>query len=257
MPLNKNIIQDKELSIQIFKDGFSFCTPNARPFFKFETHSIKQGETFQKLLESHSFLESEKIKGVHFNQKATFVPKTLYNPTQKETYLNFNVSLEEGWNIAEKETQDGQIKILYPVDMQIEATLLHYFKDISFTHYAQILYDLSSSASNADESIEMNLHIQDNQFDLLVFKGKELLLFNTYPYKNEDGFLYFVLAVAEELSLSHEAFSMVFFGKYDRYKKCYQALEHYHEKITFSDQAGFMMFDEREHPAPYFVNLFD
>ena len=257
MPLNKNIIQDKELSIQIFKDGFSFCTPNARPFFKFETHSIKQGEAFQKLLESHSFLESEKIKGVHFNQKATFVPKTLYNPTQKETYLNFNVSLEEGSTIAEKETQDGQIKILYPVDKQIEATLQHYFKDISFTHYAQILYDLGSSASNANDSIEMNLHIQDDQFDLLVFKGKELLLFNTYPYKNEDGFLYFVLAVAEELKLSPDSFSIVFFGKYVRYKKLYEALEYYHQKIIFTDQAGFMMFDEKEHPAPYFLNLFE
>ena len=257
MPLNKNIIQDKELSIQIFKDGFSFCTTNARPFFKFETHSIKQGEAFQKLLESHSFLESEKIKGVHFNQKATFVPKTLYNPTQKETYLNFNVSLEEGSTIAEKETQDGQIKILYPVDKQIEATLQHYFKDISFTHYAQILYDLGSSASNANDSIEMNLHIQDEQFDLLVFKGKELLLFNTYPYKNEDGFLYFVLAVAEELKLSPDSFSIVFFGKYVRYKKLYEALEYYHQKIIFADQAGFMMFDEKEHPAPYFLNLFE
>ena len=36
MPLNKYIIQDKELSIQIFKDGFSFCNTKARPFFKFE-----------------------------------------------------------------------------------------------------------------------------------------------------------------------------------------------------------------------------
>lgn len=257
MPFNKTTIQNKELSIQIFKDGFSFCTPNTRPFFKFENHNIEQGEAFQKLLESYSFLESEKVKGVNFNHQATFVPKTLYNPGQKETYLNFNVSIEQDFTIAERETKDEQIKILYPVDNQIEATLQYYFKDIIFTHYTQVLYDLSSRANNADDSIVMNLHMQDDQFDLLVFKGKNLLLFNTYPYKNEDGFLYFILAVAEELSLSPEAFSMVFFGKYTRYKKCYKAMEHYHKKITFSDQAGFMMFDEKEHPAPYFINLFD
>ena len=148
MPLNKNIIQDKELSIQIFRGGFSFCTTNARPYFKFENQNIEQGDAFQKLLESHSFLESEKIKGIHFNERATFVPKKLYNPSQKETYLNFNVSLKEGWTIAEKETQDELIKILYPVKKQTEDTLMHYFKNISFTHYAQILYDLSSSSSN-------------------------------------------------------------------------------------------------------------
>jgi hypothetical protein len=202
-------------------------------------------------------LESIKVTGVHFDHGATFVPKTLYNPKQKHTYLNYNVSLQETHSIAEKESKDERIKVLYPVDVAIEKTLQHYFKEIHFTHYSQILYDLSSNTNNADDSIVMNLHMQDDQFDLLVFKGKELLLFNTYPYKNEDGFLYFVLAVAEELSLSPEAFEMVFFGKYVRYKKCYEALSLYHEKITFADQEGFVMFDEREHPAPYFINLFD
>ena len=257
MPLNKNTIQDKELSIQIFKDGFSFCTPAARPFFKFETHSIEQGDAFKKLLESHSFLQSEKIIGVHFKHAATFVPKSLFSPAQKETFINFNISFEETQTIAQKESKDERIKILYPVDSEIEKTLQHYFKDIRFTHYSQILYDLSSNTNVTDESVVMNIHIQDDQFDLLVFKGEELLLFNTYPYKNEDGFLYFVLAVAEELSLAPKDFSIVFFGKYARYKKCYEALEYYHEKITFADQAGYMMFDEREHPAPYFLNLFD
>ena len=99
--------------------------------------------------------------------------------------------------------------------------------------------------------------MQDTQFDLFVFKGNELLIYNTYPYKNEDSFLYFLLAVAEDLSLSHEDFDIIFFGKYSRYKEYYLALEGYHNKISFADQGGFVMFDEREHPAPYFLNLFE
>ena len=257
MPFSKKIIQDKELSIQIFKDGFSFCTQSARPFFSFKSHKLEQGKALQKLLETDSFIESEKIRGVHFNHFATFVPKILYNPKQKETYLNYNISLEKGWSIAEKDTQDNQIKILYPIDKQIEDTLKQYFKKISFTHYSQILYDLSSGVKNEKDSIVMNLHMQDTQFDLFVFKGKELLIYNTYPYKNEDSFLYFLLAVAEDLSLSHEDFEIIFFGKYSRYKEYYLALEGYHNKISFADQGGFVMFDEREHPAPYFLNLFE
>ena len=62
MPFNKNPIKDKELSIQIFKDGFSFCTSNARPFFKFEKISIDQGKSFQAILKSNSFLDSKKSK---------------------------------------------------------------------------------------------------------------------------------------------------------------------------------------------------
>ena len=257
MPFNKTTIQDKELSIQIFKNGFSFCTSNARPFFKFEKINIEKGKSFQDILKSHSFLDSKKIKGVHFDHRATFVPKSLYNPAQKRTYLNYNISLEESWSIAEKKTQDDEVKILYPFEKQKETTLQYYFKNISFTHYSQILYDLSIPKTNEGDSIVMNLHMQDDQFDLLIFKGRELILFNTYPYRNEDGFLYFVFAVAEELSLSPETFSIVFFGKYVRYKKYYEALAQYHQKIIFADQSNFEMFDEQEHPAPYFINLFD
>ena len=103
----------------------------------------------------------------------------------------------------------------------------------------------------------MNLHMQDDHFDILVFRDKELVLFNTYPYKNEQGFLYFILAVAEELSLLPEDFCVVFFGKYTRYKNCYTALESYHAKIKFANQEEFIMFDEKGHPAPYFLNLFN
>jgi hypothetical protein len=50
---------------------------------------------------------------------------------------------------------------------------------------------------------------------------------------------------------------LYFFGKYARYKKYYEALAPYHQKIIFADQSNFEMFDEQEHPAPYFINLFD
>jgi hypothetical protein len=256
MPFSKKNIQDQELSIQIFKDGFSFCTSNTRSFFNFNNLRIEQGDNFQRLLESHSFLGYKKIKGIHFNTSATFVPSSLYSPVQKETYLHYNVALEERWSIVENQTQDDQIKILYAVDGQIEATLKHYFKGISFTHYAQILYDLSSSLTNFEDSVVMNIHMLDDQFDVLVFKDEQLLLYNTYPYKNEPGFLYFVLAVAEELSLPPEAYTIVFFGKFSRYKKYYTALANYHEKIKFSDQNELVTFDEKEHPAPYFLNLY-
>ena len=63
------------------------------------------------------------------------------------------------------------------------------------------------------------------------------------------------MAVAEDLSLSPEAFNIVFFGKYNRFDKYYTALKSYHEKISFSDEQDTLIFDEKNHPAPYFLNL--
>ena len=255
MPLSKNTIQENELSIQIFKGGFSFCTKDKCKFYPLDFHPIEQSDAFAKLLEKDSCLEKEKIKAVFFNQPATFVPKELYNPNNKQTYLNYNIDLDKGLNIAENQTQDEKIQILFSIDDQIQKTLKFYFKDILFSHYTQTLYDLSASSNPLGETV-MNLHLQDDQFDLLVNKGEDLLFFNTYSYKNENGFLYFIMAVAEELSLSPESFRIQFFGKYDRYKKYYTALESHHEKISFTQEGEWLLFDGKEHPAPYFINLF-
>ena len=255
MPLSKKVIQDKELSIHIFKDGFSFCTPDARPFFPLESDKIEPNNILEKIVASHAFEDNEKIVGIHFDQPATFVPKMLFNPAEKETYLSYNVSLEKDQIISENQTDDDLIKILFPLNNKIESALKPHFKDISFKHYSKILYDLCTASEADEDNTAMNIHLQNDRFDLFVFKNNKLMMFNTYPCLNEDSFLYFVMAVAEDLSLSPEAFNIVFFGKYNRFNKYYTALKSYHEKISFSDEQDTLIFDEKNHPAPYFLNL--
>ena len=103
----------------------------------------------------------------------------------------------------------------------------------------------------------MYLHLQDDFFDVMVFDAEQLLLYNSYPYKNEGEFLYFSLAVTEELSLSQEQLSIVFLGKYNRYERYYKALENYKQKLEFNYEDEEMPFEWENQPAPFFVNIFD
>ena len=63
---------------------------------------------------------------------------------KKELTSTIIYLLRRAGALLKNNTQDNEIKILYPFDKQTETTLQHYFKDISFTHYSQILYDLST-----------------------------------------------------------------------------------------------------------------
>ena len=103
----------------------------------------------------------------------------------------------------------------------------------------------------------MYLHLQDDFFDVMVFDAEQLLLYNSYPYRNEGDFLYFTLAVTEELSLSQEQFSIVFLGKYKRYEGYYKALENYKRKLEFNYENEEIALEGKNQPAPFFVNIFD
>ena len=103
----------------------------------------------------------------------------------------------------------------------------------------------------------MYLHLQDDFFDVMVFDAEQLLLYNSYPYKNEGEFLYFSLAFTEELSLSQEQFSIVFLGKYKRYERYYNSIKSFKQKLEFNYHTGEIAFEEKKQPAPFFVNIFD
>jgi hypothetical protein len=257
MPFNKNIIKEKELSIQIHIDGISFCTYSSQLFIDHGSSPIKIDRNFKKILEDNSLLDFERVNCIYFNQPATFVPSSLYESSRKENYVKQNVSLDPKLKINEYNTLNKEIQILHQVHSKEKELLMNLYKNIKFTHFTKVIYDYLSKLVNSDSGIVMYLHLQDSFFDVMVFDGQKLLFYNSYHYKHEEDFLYYTLAIAEELSLNPEEFSIIFLGKFNRYKAYYKALENYQEKLKYIDDGSGITFDQKEHPAPFFINIFD
>ncbi len=257
MPFNKNIIKEKELSIHIFRDGFSFCTHSTRLFFDVKSNPIKKDNAFKKLLEDNSLLDFQKVSCIYFNRPATFVPQSLYHSSKTENYLKHNVDHNSSLKITGDDSLNKEIKILYEIQEDKQKALKHYFRNISFSHYTKVLYDYLSKGVKGDAGTVFYLHMQNQQFEVMIFDGEQLSFYNSYPCKNEDDFLYFVLAIAEERALDSTGFSIVFLGKYDRYNSYYKALENYKEKLEYIDGIDSALFNLEQHPAPFFINIFD
>ena len=257
MPFNKNIINEKDLSIQIYMDGFSFCTHSSQLFFDYNSTPIKEYSAFQKILEDNSLINFDRVNCIYFRRPATFVPTSLYDASKKEKYLRQNVKIDTQLKIAEDHTINKEIKILHQVLASEQEVFKKLYSNITFTHYTKVLYDYLYRDTKSDSGIIIYLHLQDNFFDVMVFDGKKLLFYNSYPYKNEGDFLYFSLAVADELSLSPEQFSIVFLGKYKRYERYYNAIKNFKQKLEFYYHTGEIAFEEKKQPAPFFVNIFN
>ena len=257
MLFNKNIIKEKELSIQIHIDGFSFCTHSSQFYFDYNSTEIKNYSDFKEILEDNSLLNFDRVNCIYFKRPATFVPTSLYDASKKEKYLKQNVSIDTQLKIAEEHTINKEIKILHQVLASEQEIFKKLYSNITFTHYTKVLYDCLFRDTKSDSGVTIYLHLQDKFFDVMVFDGKKLLFYNSYPYKNEGDFLYFSLAVAEELSLSPEHSSVVFLGKYRRYNRYYSALKNFMQKLEFRYDNGEIAFEKEKQPAPFFVNIFD
>ena len=257
MRFNKNIIKEKELSIQIYMDGFSFCTHSSQLFFDYESTPMNNYYAFKKKLEDNALLKFDRVSCIYFKKPATFVPTLLYDPSKKENYLKQNVRLDAQFRIAEDNPINKKIKILHQVLLSEQEIFKKLYSNITFSHYTKVLYNYLYRQAKSKSGIIMYLHLQDDFFDVMVFDAEQLLLYNSYPYKNEGEFLYFSLAVTEELSLSQEQLSIVFLGKYNRYEQYYKALENYKQKLEFNYEDEEMPFEWENQPAPFFVNIFD
>jgi hypothetical protein len=257
MPFNKNIIKEKELSIQIHMHGFSFCTQSSQFFFDYESTPINNDFAFKKILEDKTLLNFDRVSCIYFKRPATFVPTSLYDPSKKENYLKQNVCLETQLKIAEDDTINKKIKILHQVIISEQEIFKKLYSNITFSHYTKVLYNYLYKEAKSKNGIVMYLHLQNDFFDVMVFDAEQLLLYNSYPYRNEGDFLYFTLAVTEELSLSQEQFSIVFLGKYKRFDRYYKVLENYKRKLEFNYEDEEIAFEGKNEPAPFFVNIFD
>ena len=257
MPFNKNIIKEKELSLQVHVDGLFFCTHSSQFFIDHGSSPIKIDSTFKKILEDNSLLDFERVNCIYFNHPATFVPTSLYDSSKKENYVKQNVSLDVKLKITGDNTLNKEIQILHQVNSKEKELLMQLYKNIKFTHFTKIIYDYLSKLVNSDSGIVMYLHLQDNFFDVMVFDGQKFLFYNSYHYKYEEDFLYYSLAVTQELSLNPEEFSIIFLGKFNRYNAYYKALENYQEKLKYIDDGSGITFDQKQHPAPFFINIFD
>jgi hypothetical protein len=102
------------------------------------------------------------------------------------------------------------------------------------------------------------LLVQRNWLVATAFRDGELLLFNAYPYRSAEDFLYFCLLVADELGLDKVNTPFVLLGEIQREGEVYQTLQAYLGQVQFGRRPrGFRYLRSiREIPGQYFYSLF-
>lgn len=256
MPKNNNNNIKPKLSFHLFNDGFFFSSFTESNYFLFEDLNPLVKKGFNEFLKFNEINKDNEPDIILFDNPSMFIPSDLFDFENSENFLSNYTDIRSDHQIIHDNTEDKKIKILYQRNTKIELTFGKYFNEINYNHYTTILYDHLKKyiKLNYDNKLKLFVNLQRNQFDLFLFKGQDLLVYNSFPHSNNDDFLYYLFALIEQHDLSINSFDILFLEKYEIFKSYYLTINNFHEKVGFIENND-KLIENINHPSPYFTNI--
>jgi hypothetical protein len=257
MPINNKLLQQKDLSIHLFGDGFSFCTPSNTDYIQ----TPKGDEDFRQALKEYFNYYSEgsfnNFSVVSFLNPSTFVPLPLFDKKESKRYLSlYNKPKKKEdihYDILEEENQVN----VYSHPNSIFADIEEVVSKFELIHYNTLLYRAVVELGTSEiYSHQLFIHFHAKAMDLYLVKEGEIIFNNRFTVKNEDEFLYYVFFVIEQFDLNATEFELVFLGKIERFESYYQIVKQYHQHIKFEVGSLTEPLSLLSHQAPYLAPYF-
>jgi len=241
-----NKLQNK-LSIQVSLSGLSFCVLN-KPSNTVLYHSeiifkkILPPAEVLKQLKAH--LSSDKLFQqdfndvilIHDNALAALVPKTLFNKDNLSDYLKFNSKILNNDFITFDELTQNEIINVYVPYVNINNFIFDTYGTFEYNHYSTLLINILFEIHNGVTNPCMYVNIRSSHFEIVILKNKELILFNSFEYKTEEDFVYYILFTAEQILLDPETFPLMLMGKINKNDALYNAAYTYVRKVSVYNQ---------------------
>ena len=252
MQLNKVYLRHNELSIHSFVNGFSFSTFNEVFFYELNDKNFSE-EKFSEWLKKNKLI-LKKSKLLYFSYPPVVVPNSLFDYKKAKYYLESSIKLENKVVKYDNISKTNQSVIYYENDENIKL-LNKFFPAIKSKHFVSYLIEELSNMSTGKLKKQLYINLRKDFFEIFLFQSSQLLLFNTYTYKNADDFLYFLLYITEIHHLNSDEFKLIFLGKYSIFNSYYESIKGYHKDIDFLISSCENKKVET-HQSPFFCNLF-
>jgi hypothetical protein len=266
-----NQTKNYHLSIQAGLNGYSFSVldPLRNKYillklipFSREIDIPMFEEKVSDIQGNDEFLNRE-YNSVYFSFQSpryTLIPGPLFDKDNLRTYFEFNHVLEETDEIHYNGFKGIDAFNLFVIPSGIAELAGRSFGDVRFFHQTTSLIEhgLISHGGKSPRKTAM-VNIYANNIDVIVIQGENLLLCNTFPWKEEKDLVYFILYVYEQLKLEGTETPLYLAGEISRQSHVFEMLKSYIRKITFEKRNEHFVysytFNEIDHHR--FINLFN
>ena len=247
LQIDKKITSD-DLSILIFKDRAAFCTLDQTLYFDLEKKNINS-ETLSTWFKYHN-IKKKNNKCILFDNAGVIVPQKLFEEKNKNLYLSLSEDDLINKIIEAKIIKSSNQVFVFSKSKQLGLLLKDLEVNIEITHFAAELIPYLTKISTENLKKKVFIHLRKNYFDLFIYQGSQLLLYNSFPHKDEEEFLYYLFFVFEQFYLKQNQFIVIFLGKFLNYQKYYNAFREFHTQTKFTYPENLEI--DVNHPAPFF-----
>jgi len=189
-------------------------------------------KTIKKYLKSFSKKNTPiKVKLIYYNKSSALVPHYLFDDKNSLNYLKYNTRIQINDLAANDLILEDQINNVYIPYTDINNYIFEKFKAFDFYHYSSVLLEKLSNELTENFSQKVFLNINNSFIDILYFKNKQLIFFNSFDYKSKEDILYYLLFTFSELSLNPDNIHLVCCGLIDLDSELYALLYNYIRNI--------------------------
>lgn len=172
-------------------------------------------ELLEKLIEQSSILKSVNYRrviiGSGFNV-STLVPNPLYDPSAATSQLNFSNNVHTSDEIMTDELRQVEARNVFAVPSELYAEIVRRFPSAEFHHSSTAMIEFLLSINRNSENELMTINVHSSLIEIIVTKGKNILLYNSYHFESPEELVYYILFVCEQLHLNPENIDLQFAG---------------------------------------------
>lgn len=210
----------KKLVLQVSLTELSFCVIDLITHkvlhtqeVQFEKNKVIEEQLWRAFVDFSILANAyDEVVVLHNNNLNALVPTSLFDPTFLASYLQYNIKVFETDFFAYDTLLPYEINNVYVPFMNINNFLLDQFESFDYKNSNSILLKKCLEYSKNKEEKQVFVHVQKEQFELVVVKNQELLLFNSFQYSTPEDFIYYVLFTCEQLQLNPETVKVHLFG---------------------------------------------
>lgn len=222
---NTNQLEEyQKLSIQVSLNGLSFCildtiehTIIAIRHFPFHavTNPLQLETEISTIYEQYADILELPFQAVtvsHVNTLSTFVPKPLFSDKNLADYLKYNNKILANDYMTFDVVSNSDMVNVYIPYVNINNLFFEKYGAFTYRHFATILLENVFQASNTSDEPSVYVHVQKEQFEIIVIQNKKLLLYNSFEYSTSEDFIYYLLFTIEQLELNTNTLQLYFLG---------------------------------------------
>ncbi len=242
--IDPNNLYETHLSIQLSLDGFSFCVLDKTYDLvqKIADHPFKEPASgpedllaqIQEVFAKEKLLQHKygSVNVSHVNDLSSLVPKTLFDERKLKDYIRYSSKTFDNDYIVYDEIDNHDLINVYIPFVNVNNFLLDRFGSFEYKHFSTVLISNLLNTYRYSEHPHLFVHLEKSRLYVVAIAGNKLQLYNSFPFKTREDFLYYLLFTAEQLGMDPETLELVLSGRIDKNSELYEIAYTYVRKIS-------------------------